>query len=87
MLVVVNIANKCNHQSRYVKIVKKNRLSKCLKRKVANDVCEKHMKLISQQVRSDDIDTLTNADIRYIRAIIYNLRESQFYPSCQETYR
>jgi predicted house-cleaning noncanonical NTP pyrophosphatase (MazG superfamily) len=71
---IVEVIDNHNHPPHEEKILNRNELSNSLKRKATEDLNERPTKLIHQELRKGDIETLTNCDIKRIRKNIYQAR-------------
>lgn len=69
-----------NHNKLPSPVFKRQQLSNKLKRKAQDDLSERPAKIIHQELKSCDVDTLTVSDINLVRKNLYNARRSLLPP-------
>lgn len=65
-----------NHDPINESILNRQQLSNSVKRKAIEDICERPAKILHQQLRTCDVDTITVTDVNLIRKCMYNGRRS-----------
>jgi len=63
-----------NHEKLETPILNRQKMSNILKRKAIDNVCDRPCKLIQNELRKKDAETLTSYDVSRIRGNMYQAR-------------